>query len=160
MLPCCARRKHAFVERKAMSIWRADYSVDQLNAMNAGTIHEPLGVQFTEIGGDFVRAAMPVDSRTAQPAGLLHGGASVVLAESLGSIASYMIVDPAQSRCVGIEVNANHIRSAKSGVVTGTVRPVHIGKSTHVWDIKITDEAERLICICRLTTAILPLAGG
>lgn len=143
-----------------MPIWRTNYSVAQLNAMNAGTIHEPLGVLFTEVGDDFVRATMPVDRRTAQPAGLLHGGASVVLAESLGSMASYMVVDPAQSRCVGIEVNANHIRSAKSGVVTGTVRPVHLGKSTHVWDIKVTDEAERLVCICRLTTAILPVALG
>ncbi len=143
-----------------MAIWTAKHSLAQLNAMNVGTIHEPLDIQFTEIGDDFVRATMPVDNRTVQPAGLLHGGASVVLAESLGSIASYMTIDPALARCVGIEVNANHIRSAKSGIVTGTVRPVHIGKSTHVWDIKIADEADRLICVCRLTTAVLPIAAG
>jgi len=141
-----------------MPIWKANYSVDQLNAMNAGTIHEPLGIVFVETGDDFIRATMPVDRRTAQPAGLLHGGASVVLAESLGSIASYILVDSREVRCVGIEVNANHIRSAKSGTVTGTVRPIHLGKSTHVWDIKVTDEAERLVCICRLTVAVLPVA--
>lgn len=140
-----------------MSIWNHNHSLAQLNAMAVGTIHEPLEIRFTEVGDDFLRATMPVDTRTAQPAGLLHGGASVVLAESLGSMASAMVVDPKQFRCVGIEVNANHVRSAKSGTVTGTVRPVHLGKSTHVWDIKIADEAERLICVCRLTTAVLPM---
>ena len=143
-----------------MPIWITKTSLAQLNAMAVDTIHEPLAIQFTEIGDDFLRATMPVDKRTAQPAGLLHGGASVVLAESLGSMASYMVIDPTQARCVGIEVNANHIRSAKSGAVTGTVRPVHIGKSTHVWDIRITDEADRLICMCRLTTAVLPISTG
>ena len=143
-----------------MSIWRSDPSLEQLNAMSAGTIHEPLGIRFTEVGDDFMRATMPVDHRTHQPAGLLHGGASVVLAESLGSVASYTVVDATRARCVGIEVNANHIRSVKSGTVTGTVRPIHLGKSTHVWEIRIEDESARLVCICRLTTAILPVATG
>ncbi|NUM55501.1 MAG: hotdog fold thioesterase [Candidatus Hydrogenedentes bacterium] len=143
-----------------MPIWNAKHSLAQLNAMAVDTIHEPLGIQFIEIGDDYVRATMPVDKRTYQPAGLLHGGASVVLAESLGSMASYMVVDATKVRCVGIEVNANHIRSATSGTVTGTVRPIHIGKSTHVWEIRIADEAEKLVCVCRLTTAVLPVAAG
>ena len=128
--------------------------------MAVGTIHEPLEIKFTEFGDDYVKATMPVDKRTAQPAGLLHGGASVVLAESLGSMASAMVVDPQRFRCVGIDVNANHIRSARSGIATGTVRPGHIGKSTHVWDIKVTDDSERVVCVCRLTTAVLPVATG
>ena len=143
-----------------MSIWFSSPSLAHLNAMAVGTIHEPLEIKFTEFGDDYVKATMPVDKRTAQPAGLLHGGASVVLAESLGSMASAMVVDPQRFRCVGIDVNANHIRSARSGIVTGTVRPVHIGKSTHVWDIKVTDDSERVVCVCRLTTAVLPVATG
>lgn len=138
-----------------MSIWFSKYTLAQLNAMSVGTIHEPLGVQFTEVGDDYIVAKMPVDARTTQPAGLLHGGASVVLAESLASIASYMSVDPAKFRCVGIEVNANHVRAVTSGHVTGTARPVHIGKSTHVWDVRILDDAGRLVCVSRLTIAIL-----
>lgn len=142
-----------------MPIWNAHHTLAQLNALAVDTIHEPLDIQFTEIGDDYLRATMPVDKRTYQPAGLLHGGASVVLAESLGSMASSMVVDAAKARCVGIEVNANHVRSATSGHVTGTARPIHIGKSTHVWDVRITDAADKLVCVCRLTTAVLPIAG-
>lgn len=137
------------------SIWfDKKYTLAQLNALAVGTIHEVLGIHFTEIGDDYVVARMPVDTRTAQPAGLLHGGASVVLAESLGSMASVLAVDPAKWRCVGLEVNANHVRSARDGFVTGTVRPIHLGKSTHVWEVRIVDDSDQLICISRLTIAI------
>ncbi|HRI88334.1 MAG TPA: hotdog fold thioesterase [Candidatus Hydrogenedentes bacterium] len=136
------------------SIWYTQYSLAQLNALAVGTIHEVLGIHFTEIGADFLSAKMPVDNRTAQPAGLLHGGASVVLAESLGSMGSYLLVDPETCRCVGLDVNANHVRSANSGHVIGTARPIHIGKSTHVWEIRVCNDADELICISRLTMAI------
>jgi 1,4-dihydroxy-2-naphthoyl-CoA hydrolase len=98
---------------------------------------------------------MPVDHRTKQPYGLLHGGASCVLAETIGSVASAMVVDPAQFQCVGLEINANHVHSATSGYVTGIARPLHLGKSTHVWDIKIYNEDEKMVCVSRLTVAII-----
>jgi 1,4-dihydroxy-2-naphthoyl-CoA hydrolase len=108
-----------------------------------------------EVGNNFLKAKMPVDNRTWQPYGLLHGGASCVLAETLGSMASHLIIDPANFYCVGIEINANHIRSAREGFVYGTCSPLHIGSSTHVWDIRITNEEGKLICISRLTVAIM-----
>ncbi|XVJ65913.1 MAG: hotdog fold thioesterase [Lacibacter sp.] len=114
-----------------------------------------IGISFSEVGPDFLKATMPVDHRTQQPYGLLHGGASCVLAETLGSVASAMVIDPEKFICVGLEINANHVRSARSGFVTGTCTPIHIGASTHVWDIKIHDEREKLICVSRLTVAIL-----
>jgi 1,4-dihydroxy-2-naphthoyl-CoA hydrolase len=116
---------------------------------------EHLGIEFTEIGENFLRAKMPVDHRTLQPYGLLHGGASATLAETLGSVASAFVIDPEQSVCVGVEINANHVRGIRAGFVYGTVIPLHIGGSTHVWDIRITDEQERLICVSRLTVAVL-----
>ena len=116
---------------------------------------EHIGIEFLEIGKDFIKGRLPVDHRTRQPYGLLHGGASCVLAETLGSVASYLIVDPSQYYCVGIEINANHIRSAREGFVSGVCSPLHIGASTHVWDIRITDEAKKLVCISRLTVAIM-----
>lgn len=116
-----------------------------------------LGIEFMEIGDNYLTARMPVDHRTIQPMGLLHGGASVVLAESLGSVASSIIVDRNKSYCVGLEINANHIKSAKSGFVTGKATPIHIGRKTHVWDIKITNENDDLVCISRLTVAILDI---
>lgn len=116
---------------------------------------EHIGIVFSELGADYLKATMPVDHRTKQPYGLLHGGASCVLAETLGSLASAMIIDPEKFICVGLEINANHIRSAKSGLVTGIAKPIHIGASTHVWDIQIYDEGEKLICVSRLTVAIL-----
>jgi 1,4-dihydroxy-2-naphthoyl-CoA hydrolase len=116
---------------------------------------EHLGLEWVEIGKDFLKAKIPVDHRTIQPYGLLHGGASCVLAETIGSVASHLIIDPSEFYCVGIEINANHIRSAKEGFVYGTCSPLHIGSSTHVWDIRITNEEEKLICISRLTVAIM-----
>jgi 1,4-dihydroxy-2-naphthoyl-CoA hydrolase len=115
-----------------------------------------LGIEFVELGPDFMKARMPVDHRTIQPYGLLHGGASCVLAETLGSIASSLVIDRERFICVGLEINANHIRSAKEGSVTGLAKPIHLGSTTHVWDIRITDHKDALICISRLTVAILP----
>ena len=136
------------------SPFRRDTSVERLNELSRGTAMEPLGIVFTEIGHDFVRGTMPVDERTRQPYGLLHGGASVLLAETLGSSAGNLCV-PEGKVCVGIEINANHVRAARSGVVTGTARPVHVGGRTQVWEIRIEDEAGELVCISRLTLAVV-----
>jgi 1,4-dihydroxy-2-naphthoyl-CoA hydrolase len=115
-----------------------------------------LGIEFVEIGEDFVSARMPVDHRTKQPFGILHGGASVVLAESLGSMASVMVLDDMEKqRAVGLEINANHIRSVSSGWVYGKATPIHIGRTTHIWDIRITSEEQKLVCVVRLTVAII-----
>jgi 1,4-dihydroxy-2-naphthoyl-CoA hydrolase len=114
-----------------------------------------LGIEWTELADDCLKARMPVDHRTKQTYGLLHGGASCVLAETIGSVASAMVIDPARFQCVGLEINANHIHSATSGYVIGVALPLHLGKSTHVWDIKIYDENEKVICISRLTMAII-----
>ena len=116
---------------------------------------EHIGIRISELGANFLKATMPVDERTKQPYGLLHGGASATLAETLGSVASALVIDPATQICVGLEINANHVRSAKEGLVTGICTPIHLGASTHVWDIRITDEKEKLICVSRLTVAIL-----
>jgi 1,4-dihydroxy-2-naphthoyl-CoA hydrolase len=138
------------------AIWfKKDLSPSDLSALSDRTIADLLDIKFTETGKDFIKATMPVDHRTHQPYGLLHGGASCVLAETLGSIASAHVIDHTKFICVGIEINANHIRSARSGLVTGITTPIHIGNSTHVWDIKIYDEREKLVCISRLTVAIL-----
>lgn len=109
-----------------------------------------------EIGDDYLVATMPVDHRTQQPFGLLHGGASVALAESMGSVGSHLCIDVARYYCVGLEINANHIRAVRSGQVKGVARPLHIGRRTQVWDIRIYDEQERLVCVSRLTLAVLP----
>jgi 1,4-dihydroxy-2-naphthoyl-CoA hydrolase len=138
-----------------MTIWRSLLTLEELNAGRAGTILEHIGVEFTQIGDDFVRGTMPVDGRTRQPYGLLHGGASVALAESLGSTGATMCIDTQQYQCVGQEINANHLRPARSGYVTGTARPVHLGGRTHVWGIEITNEAGKLVCISRLTVAVI-----
>ena len=138
-----------------MTIWRSLLTLEGLNAGRAGTILEHIGVEFTQIGDDFVRGIMPVDGRTRQPFGLLHGGASVVLAETLGSMGAMMCVDRTRYLCVGQEINANHVRPARAGWVTGTARPVHLGGRTHVWSIEITDEAGKLVCISRLTVAVI-----
>ena len=116
---------------------------------------EHLGIEFIEVGRDFICARMPVDHRTVQPMGLLHGGASLALAETLGSVASSVIVDASKYACVGLEINANHIKSARDGFVTGRATPIHLGKKTHVWDIKITNENDQLICVSRLTVAVI-----
>jgi len=143
-----------------MGIWFRDYSLDEINGMGKGTIHEPLGIRFTEIGEDYVVATMPVDHRTFQPMGLLHGGANVLLAESLGSIGALMIIDPTKQFPVGLEVNANHIKAVRGGSVTGTARPIHLGKSTQVWETRVLDDKGRLVCVSRLTLAILDKAAG
>lgn len=138
------------------NIWfKKEFSLEKLQAMSAGTMGEHIGIVFTEIGDDYLKATMPVDHRTRQPYGLLHGGASVALAETLGSVASSLVLDTSVFICVGLEINANHIRSARQGLVTGIAAPIHLGASTHVWDIKIYDDRERLVCISRLTVAIL-----
>jgi 1,4-dihydroxy-2-naphthoyl-CoA hydrolase len=141
-----------------MPIWFSHPDQPQLFAMAANTMIDHLGIEFTELGDDFLSARMPVDRRTVQPARLLHGGASVALAETLGSAASYLCVDPAQHNVVGIEVNANHVRAVRSGWVTGVARPIHLGKSTHVWDIRIVDDQDRLVCVARLTMAVVARA--
>ena len=138
-----------------MSIWRSPHTLEELNGTAVGTMTGHLGIVFTEIGGDFVRATMPVDARTRQPYGLLHGGASVALAETLGSTGAVMCVDKAGFLCVGQEINANHVRSARRGQVTGTARPVHIGGRSHVWAIEIVNDEQALVCISRLTIAIV-----
>jgi len=137
-------------------IWfKKDLQIQELIQLGKGTMGEHIGLEFTELGADFIKAQMPVDDRTRQPYGLLHGGASCVLAETLGSVASAMVIDPERFICVGLEINANHVRGVREGLVTGITRPLHIGGSTHVWDIKIHDEREKLVCISRLTVAIL-----
>lgn len=138
----------------AVSIWTKTESLEKINEIRKNTLNDHMGISITEIGADYVEATMPVDERTRQPMGLLHGGASVVLAESIGSLGSYLAI-PSDKQCVGLEINANHLRSVDSGWVTGIARPLHIGKSTHVWDIRITDEKEHLVCIARLTMAII-----
>ena len=137
-----------------MTLFRRPASVADLNAMSAGTAMQPLGIEFTEIGPDFLRATMPVDARTRQPYGLLHGGASVLLAETLGSTAGGLCVDEGEG-VVGIEINANHLRGVREGLVTGTARPLHVGRSTQVWEIRIEDPRGRLACISRLTLAVI-----
>jgi 1,4-dihydroxy-2-naphthoyl-CoA hydrolase len=138
-------------------MFNTSISMDLLNSWGHGNMIDLLGIEFVDIQSEFIKAKMPVDSRTKQPYGLLHGGASVVLAETLGSIASSLAVaDPKTHRGVGVEINANHLRSVREGFVIGTCTPLKIGKTLHVYDIKIHDEAENLICISRLTVAILP----
>ena len=139
-----------------MSIWfDKTLTVDQLHAFGPGTMSEHLGIEWQELGDDFIRATMPVDHRTKQPYGLLHGGASCVLAETIGSVASALVVDHNRYQCVGLEINANHIHSATGGRVTGEARPLHIGKSTHVWDIRIYNENGKMVCVGRLTVAVI-----
>ncbi|MEM7109577.1 MAG: hotdog fold thioesterase [Bacteroidota bacterium] len=136
----------------------SNITVTQLNAMNKNTMMEHLGIEFTEVGSDFVEAKMPVDHRTHQPYGLLHGGASVVLAETLGSVAAHLSA-PKGKLTVGLEVNANHLKSVKSGYVIGRAQPLHIGKSTHVWEISISDELHNKVCVSRITMAVIDKRG-
>jgi 1,4-dihydroxy-2-naphthoyl-CoA hydrolase len=142
-----------------LRIFRGQTSLDDLNASSRDTAIETLGIVFTEIGLDFVRATMPVDARTRQPYGLLHGGASVLLAETLGSSAGNLCVGPGEI-CVGVEINANHLVAVRTGVVTGTARPLHIGRRTQVWEIRIEDGDGRLCCISRLTLAVVGRRDG
>jgi 1,4-dihydroxy-2-naphthoyl-CoA hydrolase len=138
-----------------MGIWRAAPTAEELTARGGSSMPGFLGIRFLEIGADFLRASMPVNERTHQPFGLLHGGASVALAETVGSVASMLCVDAAEYLCVGQEINANHVRGVSSGTVTATARPFHLGTRSHVWHIEIRDESERLVCVSRLTMAIV-----
>ncbi len=138
-----------------MGIWKLPLSIAELNGMTHDLMAGHLGIVFTEIGDDFLTATMPVDERTIQPDGRLHGGASATLAETLGSIGAWLCIDREKKQCVGLEINANHIRGAKRGLVYGITRPLHIGRSTHVWEIKITNQEDQLICVSRITVAIL-----
>ena len=136
------------------SPFRTPPDLATLNALSRNTAMEPLGIVFTEVGHDFIRATMPVDERTRQPYGLLHGGASVLLAETLGSSAGMLCVGEDEA-CVGIEINANHLRGVREGLVTGTARPLHVGGRTQVWEIRIEDERHRLVCVSRITLAVI-----
>lgn len=140
-----------------MSIWHnKELSVAHLEGLGKGTMGETIGIQFTELGDNYLKATMPVDHRTKQPYGLLHGGASVALAETLGSVGAALVIDREKYICVGQEINANHIRGVREGFVTGTATPIHLGAGSHVWEIKIHDQAGKLVCISRLTVAVLP----
>lgn len=142
-----------------MSIWLQPFSVDDLNRYQQQTLVTHLGIRYTEIGEDYLKATMPVDARTKQPAGILHGGASAALAETLGSTGANLVVDRAKSLCVGLELNCNHVRAMRAGQVTGTARPLHIGKTTQVWEIRITNDQEKLVCVSRITLAVLERAN-
>jgi 1,4-dihydroxy-2-naphthoyl-CoA hydrolase len=130
-------------------------SLDTLNKMSENTMAENLGIEFTAIGEDWMAAKMPVDKRTHQPYGLLHGGASVALAETLGSVAAHCSIDSTKQYCVGLEINANHLKGIREGFVYGTARPIHRGRSTQVWEVKITNEKQELVCVSRITIAVL-----
>jgi len=139
-----------------MGLWKQTPTLEQINAMFRGTLGESLGIRIIELGEDFVRGTLPVDARTHQPYGLLHGGASVALAETLGSLAAMLTLDASVEAAVGLDINANHVRGVKSGIVTGTARALHLGRSTQVWEIRIEDERQKLVCISRLTVAVVP----
>lgn len=139
-----------------MAIWKQDTDLARLNGWSANTMMETLGIRITAVGDDWLQGTMPVDHRTHQPYGLLHGGASVALAETLGSSAAMLTLDPAQEVAVGLDINANHVRGVRSGIVTGTARMLHIGRTTQVWEIRIENEAGELVCISRITMAVIP----
>ena len=140
-------------------VFRAPVSLDELNGLSRSTLIEHLGIVFTAAGEDWLQATMPVDERTRQPYGLLHGGASVVLAETVASVGATMAL-PEGKVAVGLEINANHVRAVRSGTVTGTARAVHVGRSTQLWEIRIEDEQGRLVCISRLTLAVVAAGHG
>ena len=139
-----------------MSIWSQAIDLDRINASGRNTLVEHLDIRITEVGDDWLRGTMPVDARTHQPFGLLHGGASVALAETLGSMAANLTLDGAREMAVGLDINANHVRAVTSGLVTGTARVLHRGRTTQVWEIRIEDDGGRLVCISRLTMAVVP----
>ncbi|MBK7871345.1 MAG: hotdog fold thioesterase [Saprospiraceae bacterium] len=138
-------------------LWKQSFTLEGMNQISKNTLAENLGIEFVDFGEDFIVARMPVDQRTKQPMGLLHGGASVALAETLGSVASVLCIeDTNKSMAVGVEINANHLRPATDGFVFGTVKAIRVGRNMHVWSIEIKDEAEKLICVSRITIAIVP----
>ncbi len=140
-----------------MALWRTVPSIDQLNASTKNTICQVLDIRVEAFDGESLTASMVVDHRTHQPFGLLHGGASVVLAETVGSMASYLCIDTSQYYCVGLEINANHLRGVRSGRVTAVATPIHIGRATHVWDIRLSSDEGKINCVSRLTMAVVPL---
>ena len=141
-----------------MAIWFKEATLDDINGRAGTGIARVIGIEFIEVGEDFMKARMPVDNRTHQPHGILHGGASVVLAETIASVGASRVVDRAKFRCVGLEINANHLSLVKEGYVIGTGRPLHLGKSTQVWDVRIADERGKLVCVSRVTMAVLKIA--
>lgn len=155
--------KHFFIfssliQSNTMSIWfNKGLTIQDLLPLGKSTLGEHLGMEWIEIGDNYLKARMPVDHRTRQPYGLLHGGASVALAETIGSVAAALVVDHHKYYCVGLEINANHIRGVKEGFVTGKGTPIHTGSATQVWDIKIHNESGKLVCISRLTVAVLKI---
>lgn len=138
-----------------MKIWKFNITLQQLDERSKGTMAERLGIEFTDIGDDYMTARMPIDYRTIQPLGIMHGGASCVLAETVGSTAGNCCVNPEEAYCVGLDINTNHIRSIRSGYVIGTAKPYHIGRTTQVWAIEIINEEKKLISVNRLTLAVL-----
>jgi 1,4-dihydroxy-2-naphthoyl-CoA hydrolase len=142
-----------------MSLWKQPADLARLNAWSANTMMEALGIRITAVGDDWLAGSMPVDQRTHQPYGLLHGGASVALAETLGSTAAMLTLDPEKELAVGLDINANHIRGVRSGTVTGTAKALHIGRTTQVWEIRIENEEGALVCISRITMAVIPARG-
>jgi len=138
-----------------MGIFISPFTLAELNAHAENTIVRHIGIVFTHIGEDSLEATMPVDHRTHQPYGMLHGGASVTLAETLGSMAAVLCLDRSKQFAVGLEINANHIRSVRQGIVTGVAKPIHIGKKTQVWEIRISNEEKELVCLSRITMAVL-----
>lgn len=138
-----------------MPLWKITTSIDQLKERSKNTLMEQLGIEYLELGDDYLTARMPVDHRTKQTDGILHGGASVVLAETLGSIAARLCVGSDNKTIVGLEINANHIRPVRSGWVTGSARPIHVGSTTQIWEIRISNEQDKLVCISRLTVAVI-----
>ena len=138
-----------------MRIWKIDFTLDQLNGdLFPPSMSDHLGIEYTAVGEDFIKATMPVNEKTRQPFGFLHGGASMVLAETLGSAAANLCVDQETSFCVGLDINGNHIRAVREGLVEGTAKPLHLGRSTQVWEINIRDEEANLVAVCRLTVAV------
>ena len=142
-------------------IWKQSFTLEGLNNTSANTMVEHLGIQWTEIGDDYLKATMPVDHRTHQPYGLLHGGASAALAETMGSVAGMLCLEDVSTQgVVGLEINANHLKGIRSGIVIGTVRPIRVGRTVHVWAIEIRDEANNLICVSRLTLSVIKYDQG
>lgn len=141
-------------------IWKTPFTIDLANRLGLNTANANMGIELLEVGPDFVVGRMPVDHRTKQPAGILHGGASVLLAETLASWAGAFVVDATQQTVVGQEINANHLRPATDGWVTGTARPVHLGRRSQVWDIRITGKDGKLVCISRMTLAVVDRPGA
>jgi len=142
-----------------MAIWFDSFPLELVRQHSQNTLISQLGIEFLEAGDDYLKARMPVEARTHQPAHMLHGGASVALAETLASWGATFVADREKSYCVGLEINANHVRAVGSGWVIGTARPVHLGRSTQIWEVRITDESDRLVCISRVTMAVLATAN-